>query len=95
MSQPDQQSIRLARAAWDAATPGTRALYFMRCRYAARRAVELDAGEIPFLTWEYLPAEIASEIAWDVQFVSRVLRGGQGALRAATAVSEASTRAAT
>lgn len=84
MSAPDPQAIRLARASWDAATPGTRALMFLRCRYAGRRAVDLDAGEVPFLTWEYLPAEIASELAWDVQFLSRVLRDGHAALKAAT-----------
>lgn len=92
MSAPEPQSIRLARASWDAATPGTRALMFMRCRYAVRRAVDLDAGEVPFLTWEYLPAEIASELAWDVQFLSRVLRDGHAALKAA--ISEPSMRAA-
>lgn len=93
MTAPDPQSIRLARASWDAATPGTRALFFMRTRYAGRQVIEFDRGDVPFLAWDELPAEIASEIAWDVQFVSRVLRDGQAALRSSTASVVAPMRA--
>lgn len=88
------ESIRLARAAWDVATPGTRVLFFLRTRYAARQGIDRAEMGLPFLPWDELPAEVASELAWDVQFLRRVLGDGHAALKAATAIVEGSSMSA-
>lgn len=87
------ESIRLARAAWDAATPGTRVLFFLRSKRAALQPLEIDElDQIPFMTWDQLPPETAQHLAWDVQFIARMLRDGRDALRASEVVSGASLR---
>lgn len=88
------ESIRLARATWDAATPGSRVFLFLRSRYANRNGIPAGEMGVPFLPWDELPTEIALELAWDVQFLRRVLGDGVNALRAATGISDASVRAA-
>lgn len=88
------ESVRLARAAWDAATPATRVLFFLRSKRSALRQLDGDElDQIPFLSWADLPPETAHTLAWDVQFVAGVLRGGRDALRAAEGVSVAPLRA--
>lgn len=82
------ESIRLARASWDAATPMSRVFLLTRSRYAARQGVPADEAGLMFLPWDELPPETCEALAWDVQFLWRVLRDGREALRAAVAVSE-------
>jgi hypothetical protein len=80
------ESIRLARASWDAATPGTRVLFFLRSKRSSLRKLEGDElDQIPFMSWEQLPPETAHTLAWDVQFLRRYLADGHAALKAATA----------
>lgn len=89
------ESIRLARAAWDAATPATRVLFFLRSKRSALivpTGDELDA--IPFRSWDELPPETAYVMAWDVQFITAMLRGGRDALRASEGVSAPVVRVA-
>lgn len=86
MTAPTPEAVRLARAAWDAATPATRVLFFLRSKRSALvvpQGDELDA--IPFRSWDELPPETAHALAWDVQFLSGYLRAGREALKAATA----------
>lgn len=88
------ESIRLARASWDAATPGTRVLFFLRSKRSALHPLvgdELDA--VPFRLWDELPPETCEALAWDVQFLRRMLADGHAALKAATAVVGGSGRA--
>lgn len=94
MSDVLPESIKLARAAWDAATPGTRVIFFLRSKRSAHvvlKGDELDS--VPFRSWDELPAETAYTLAWDVQFIVSMLRGGRDALRAAEGGSGASLRA--
>lgn len=93
MTALDPDSVRLARASWDAATPASRTFLLLRSRYATRKAHNeaLATGadfELFALSWADLPPETAEAIAWDVQFLRRVLGDGQRALRAATAAVE-------
>lgn len=84
MTAPDLASIRLARAAWDAATPGTRVLLFLRVKYVSRRTdAAFDAAEVPFLAWDYLPEAAQLELAWEFQFLARVMKDARAALAAA------------
>lgn len=88
------ESLRLARAAWDAATPGTRVLFFLRSKRAACRQLDGDElDRVPFSTWDELPTETAEALAWDVQFLRRYLGDGRDALRASEGRSEPSLRA--
>lgn len=88
MTAPSPESVRLARAAWDAATPATRVLFFLRSKRAALRKLEGDELDaLPFCAWDELPHETATVLAWDVQFVSGYLRAGREALRASEGVS--------
>lgn len=83
----DPESVRLARASWDAATPGTRVLFFLRSKRSALKQLdsdELDA--VPFRLWDELAPETCEALAWDVQFLRRVLGDGHRALKAATAI---------
>lgn len=85
------ESIRLARAAWDAATPGTRVLFFLRSKRSSLKPLdsdELDA--VPFRAWDELQPETCEALAWDVQFLRRYLGAGREALRAAEGHSGAS-----
>lgn len=83
MSAPTPEAVRLARAAWDAATPATRVLFFLRSKRAALKPLEgNDLDAVPFFDWDELPAETAYALAWDVQFLSGYLRAGRDALRA-------------
>jgi hypothetical protein len=89
------ESIRLARAAWDVATPGTRVLFFLRSKRSALRQLEGDELDaVPFRTWDELPPETCEALAWDVQFIRRVLSDGHKALKAATAIVGGSGEAA-
>lgn len=83
MTAPSPDAVRLARAAWDAATPGTRVLFFLRSKRSALRQLEGDELDaLPFRSWDELPPETAYALAWDVQFLSGYLRAGRDALRA-------------
>lgn len=83
------ESIRLARASWDAATPGTRTLFFLRSKRSSVRKLDVEELEsVPFRAWDELPPETCEALAWDVQFLWRVLGDGRAALKAATAVPE-------
>lgn len=86
MTAPTPESIRLARATWDAATPGSRVFLFLRCRYANKTGIPAGDLGVPFMTWDELPPEIALELTWDVQFLRRVLADGHAALKASTAI---------
>lgn len=89
------ESIRLARASWDAATPGTRVLFYLRSRYSALKALDPEqVGMIPFMAWDELPPETCQALAWDVQFLRRVLGDGHAALKATTAILAGSGMAA-
>lgn len=84
MSAPTPEAVRLARAAWDAAIPATRVLFFLRSKRSAVRQLEGDElDRVPFQPWDELPPETAAALAWDVQFLSGVLGAGRAALRAA------------
>lgn len=88
------ESIRLARAAWDAATPATRVLFFLRSKRSALQPLDgSELDQVPFMTWNELPTETAQIIAWDVQFITRMLRDGRDALRASEGRSVAPMRA--
>lgn len=77
------ESIRLARAAWDAATPATRVLFFLRSKRSALQPLEgADLDAVPFRSWDELTPETCHALAWDVQFLSGYLRAGRDALRA-------------
>lgn len=92
----DPESVRLARASWDVATPGTRVLFFLRSKRSALKIPnpdELDA--LPFLSWDELPPETCQALAWDVQFLRRVLGDGHKALKASAAIVAGSGMAAT
>lgn len=87
MDALNPESIRLARASWDAATPGTRVLFFLRSKRSALRQLEGDElDSVPFRLWDELPPETCEAMAWDVQFVRRMLGDGHAALKAATAI---------
>lgn len=89
------ESIRLARASWDAATPGTRVLFFLRSKRASfRQLVDDELDSVPFRLWDELPPETCQALAWDVQFLRRVLGDGHAALKAATAIVGGSAGAA-
>lgn len=77
------ESIRLARASWDEATPASRVFLLSRSRYAMRKALSVEDQALFSCPWEELNPELAEAVAWDVQFMRRVLRAGQDALRAA------------
>lgn len=84
-------SIRLARAAWNVATPGTRVLFFLRSKRSALKQLDPDdLDAVPFRLWDELPPETCQALAWDVQFIRRVLGDGHAALRAATAIVDGS-----
>lgn len=94
MSDLLPESIRLARAAWDAATPGTRVLFFLRSKRSAMRQLECDElDQVPFRLWDELPPETCQALAWDVQFLRRMLADGHAALKATTAILPGSGRA--
>lgn len=85
----DPAAVRLARASWDAATPATRTVFFLRSKLSALRQPEIaELQQIPFCSWDELPPETAEALAWDVQFVTSMLRGGRDALRASEGVSD-------
>ena len=90
MTEPAAESVRLARATWDAATPGSRVFLFLRSRYANKSGIPAGEMGVPFMAWDELPPGIALEIAWDVQFLRRVFGDGAKALKAATGDSGAS-----
>ncbi|MHB1430391.1 MAG: hypothetical protein ACYCVW_17040 [Rhodocyclaceae bacterium] len=93
MSAASPEAVRLARASWDAATPATRVLFFLRSKRSALRKLEGDElDEVPFRTWDQLPPETCEALAWDVQFLSNMLRGGREALRASEGLSVAPMR---
>jgi hypothetical protein len=80
----DPESVRLARAAWDVATPASRIFLLLRSRYAARRGIGHDEADFFSRSWDEIPTETALAVAWDVQFMRRVLGDGHKALKAAT-----------
>lgn len=89
----DPASVRLARASWDAATPGTRVIFLLRSKAAALQQPDsTELQQFPFRDWDELPHETAVALAWDVQFVTYMLRGGRDALRASEGVSAASLK---
>jgi hypothetical protein len=60
-------------------------LFFLRSKRSALKKLEGDElDQVPFRSWDELPPETCEALAWDVQFVTRMLRDGREALKAAT-----------
>lgn len=82
------ESVRLARASWDAADAGHRLWLLLRSRSVVRQVLESKDMNLALSFWEELPPEVCEAVAWDVQTMRVVLGAGAKALRGAMAIVE-------